>query len=230
MSIQMNEHSKRREIENERQMRETSDPIQQQLIAARRNQILDAATQIFAEKGFHRATVRAVAQAAGVADGTIYTYFASKDELLIGILDRLNQTDERPEHFAQVGHDGDFRAFFTEYLRERLALVFASLPVLQALLPEVMTNGALRQRYFEQILQPTFALGEHFFHERMAAGELRSLDVAVTVRVVAGMVFGVAMLRLLGDNTGGAEQTDELAGVLATLLLEGLLPEGKGND
>lgn len=210
-------------------MAQTTDPIQQQLIAARRNQILDAATQVFAEKGFHRATVRAVAQAAGVADGTIYTYFASKDELLIGILDRLNQTEERPEHFAQAGHDGDFRAFFEDYLRERLRLVFASLPVLQALLPEVMTNPALRQRYFEQILQPTFAVGEHFFHQRMAAGELRPLDVAVTVRALAGMVFGVAMLRLLGD-TGGEEQTNELAGVMAALLLDGLLPEGEGDD
>jgi AcrR family transcriptional regulator len=210
-------------------MAQTTDPIQQQLIAARRNQILDAATQVFAEKGFHRATVRAVAQAAGVADGTIYTYFASKDELLIGILDRLNQTEERPEHFAQVGHDGDFRAFFEDYLRERLRLVFASLPVLQALLPEVMTNTALRQRYFEQILQPTFAVGEHFFRQRMATGELRPLDVPITVRALAGMVLGVAMLRLLGDNDSTAD-VEELAAVMAALLLDGLIPAGGGDD
>lgn len=210
-------------------MAQTTDPIQQQLIAARRNQILDAATQVFAQKGFHRATIRAVAQEAGVADGTIYTYFASKDELLIGILDRLNQTEARPEHFDQMRHDGDFRTVFTEYLRVRLALIFESLPVLQALLPEVMTNAALRQRYFEQILRPTFVIGERFFSERMAAGELRPLNVAVTVRALAGMVFGVAMMRLLGDIDRN-EPVEELAGVMAALLLDGLLPEGEGND
>ncbi len=48
---------------------DTNDPIQQQLIAARRKQILDAAVRVFADKGFHRATIRDIAQAAGIADG-----------------------------------------------------------------------------------------------------------------------------------------------------------------
>ncbi|MCB0032608.1 MAG: helix-turn-helix transcriptional regulator, partial [Anaerolineales bacterium] len=69
---------------------ETIDPIQQQLIDARRNQILEAATAVFAERGFHKATIRAIAQHAGIADGTIYNYFKNKTDLLIGILDRLN--------------------------------------------------------------------------------------------------------------------------------------------
>jgi AcrR family transcriptional regulator len=45
-------------------MTDPNDAIQQQLITARRNQILDAATKVFAEKGFHRATIRDVAQQA----------------------------------------------------------------------------------------------------------------------------------------------------------------------
>jgi AcrR family transcriptional regulator len=54
-----------------------ADPIQAiqaQLVAARRTQILDAATQVFASKGFNRATIRDVAQAAGVADSTTYNW------------------------------------------------------------------------------------------------------------------------------------------------------------
>src|SRR5262245_61042913 len=100
-------------------MEQTADPIQQQLIEARRNQILDAATQVFAQKGFHRATIRDVAKTAGVADGTIYTYFANKSALLLGILDRLNQTTARREHFA-AAETLDLRTFFTVYLRQRM--------------------------------------------------------------------------------------------------------------
>ncbi len=40
-------------------MTRTPDPIQELVTAARRKQILDAATQVFAEKGFHRATIKA---------------------------------------------------------------------------------------------------------------------------------------------------------------------------
>src|SRR5690348_1956451 len=75
------------------------DPIQEQLAVVRRNQILDAATQVFSEKGFHGATIREVAQAAGIADGTIYNYFANKHALLLSILDRLNETPERQGQF-----------------------------------------------------------------------------------------------------------------------------------
>ncbi|MFL7790868.1 MAG: helix-turn-helix domain-containing protein, partial [Anaerolineae bacterium] len=51
------------------------DPIRQQLIEARRNQILDAAAAVFAEKGFHRTTTKEIASRAGIAEGTIYNYF-----------------------------------------------------------------------------------------------------------------------------------------------------------
>jgi len=66
----------------------------------RREQIIDAAVEVFAEKGFYNAKVTDVAHTAGVADGTIYLYFKNKDDLLISlfeskmekILDRFNAT------------------------------------------------------------------------------------------------------------------------------------------
>jgi AcrR family transcriptional regulator len=67
-------------------MPDTQDPIQELIIAARRKQILDAATQVFAGKRFHRATIKDIARVAGIADGTFYIYFASKTEVLLGIL------------------------------------------------------------------------------------------------------------------------------------------------
>ncbi|MFN0121965.1 MAG: TetR/AcrR family transcriptional regulator [Blastocatellia bacterium] len=49
--------------------------------------ILRAATQVFARSGFFNSKVADVARAAGVADGTVYLYFKSKDELLSSIFD-----------------------------------------------------------------------------------------------------------------------------------------------
>ena len=49
--------------------------------------ILDAAIRVFAEKGFHAARISDVADAAGVADGTIYLYFKNKDDLLLTIFE-----------------------------------------------------------------------------------------------------------------------------------------------
>lgn len=54
----------------------------------KREAILRAATDIFAERGFFNAQVADVARAAGVAAGTVYLYFRSKDDLLVSIFER----------------------------------------------------------------------------------------------------------------------------------------------
>jgi AcrR family transcriptional regulator len=92
----------------------THDPIQELLITARRNQILDAATQVFAEKGFHRATIKDIARVAGIADGTVYNYFENKTALMLGIFDRLNESDQRDEDFSKFT-EVDFRSFMKAY-------------------------------------------------------------------------------------------------------------------
>lgn len=51
--------------------------------------ILDAATKLFATAGFHATSTRKIAAAAGVSEGTVFHYFGSKNELMLGILDRF---------------------------------------------------------------------------------------------------------------------------------------------
>ena len=53
---------------------------------AKRKLILDSAILIFAEKGYHYATIEAIAQEAGIAKGSIHAYFENKLDLLLSIL------------------------------------------------------------------------------------------------------------------------------------------------
>ncbi|MCX7894627.1 MAG: TetR family transcriptional regulator [Thermoanaerobaculum sp.] len=57
----------------------------------KRTRILEAAVRVFGERGYFGARMRDVAQAAGVADGTLYLYFASKEDLLTAILEEYAQ-------------------------------------------------------------------------------------------------------------------------------------------
>src|SRR6266700_407811 len=195
-------------------MTKTPDPIQELVTAARRKQILDAATQVFAEKGFHRATIKDIARVAGIADGTIYTYFPSKTEVLLGILHRLNESAEREQHL---------RSFFTAYLRKRMALLWPNAEVFQAVLPEMLVNEQLRELYYQQVLVPTFTVAEHSFQAQHGAGQVRSLDVSLTVRAIAGLLLGLLTLQLLGDEVI-AQRWEELPEVLTSLLFDGLQP------
>jgi TetR/AcrR family fatty acid metabolism transcriptional regulator len=202
-------------------MPETHDPVQELLIAARRNQILDAATRVFAEKGFHRATIKDIARVAGIADGTIYTYFASKTDVLLGILNRLNESAER-EQQLNPEHGQEVRSFFTVYLRQRMALFWPNIEVFQAVLPEMLANAELRDLYYQQVIAPTFALAERYFQALSAAEQIRAMDAPLTARSIAATIFGLLTLQLLGDEVI-AHRWEELPDVLATLLLDGLL-------
>lgn len=55
---------------------------------ARRERILDAAEICFARAGFHRCTMQDICREAGISPGALYVYFASKEELIAGIVDR----------------------------------------------------------------------------------------------------------------------------------------------
>src|SRR5436190_3922575 len=59
-----------------------------QLRIHKRDAILRAATELFAARGFFNAQVADVARAAGIAAGTVYLYFKSKDDLLVSIFER----------------------------------------------------------------------------------------------------------------------------------------------
>ena len=68
----------------------------------RRREILEAATELFRERGFETTTVQAVAAAAGMAAGTVYLYFPSKEAILTalqedfeaGLIDRFAENSE----------------------------------------------------------------------------------------------------------------------------------------
>jgi TetR/AcrR family fatty acid metabolism transcriptional regulator len=106
--------------------------------ADKREAILRAATEVFARHGYFQAQVADVARAAGVAAGTVYLYFRSKDDLLVSIFERTMKeaiadgraalsgvTDPRARlehvarlHLDRLGRDRDLAVVFQVELRQ----------------------------------------------------------------------------------------------------------------
>ena len=63
--------------------------------AKRREQLLDTAVQLFAERGYSKTTTALLAKAAGVTEPIIYRHFNSKRELFIALIDRTGETTIR---------------------------------------------------------------------------------------------------------------------------------------
>ncbi len=199
------------------------------VVRARREQIVEAATRVFAEKGFRRATTREVAREAGVSEGTIYNYFEAKDDILMAILHRLNETERRAEDFEE-GTASDFQGFLEQYLRRRMSLIWENREVFRVVLSEMLVNAELREPYLRRVIKPTMRIAEESFRSRMEQGEVRQTDAPLAMRSVAGAVLGLLVLGLLGDEEVGS-RPDEVPAVLAGLLAHGLdATEGDGNE
>jgi AcrR family transcriptional regulator len=196
------------------------DPIRQQLVEARCNQILDAAAQVFAEKGFHRATTREIAGAAGISEGTIYNYFDNKESLLIGIMVRLAQLESLNDELMGA-LQGDAREFFVAIFSQRSGRMQQAQETIKAVLPEVMVNPELRERFYQQFVLRIATVLEGYVQTRVDLGHIRPVDVALTTRVIQSVFIGLLILRILGDETLLSEWGD-VPDLLATMIFDGL--------
>jgi AcrR family transcriptional regulator len=202
-------------------MKDTHDPIQELLITARRNQILDAATKVFAEKGFHRAKIKDISEVAGIADGTVYNYFKNKEALMLGIFDRLNESDQRDQDFSK-STEVDFRSFMKAYLRHRLTILKAdNFETFRVVVSEIMVNKELRELYYHKILEPTFTMAEKYFQQWAAQHVIEPFDISLAMRAISGMVLGLIMEDIIGDKTLESKW-DELPDFLTNMILDGL--------
>src|SRR5262245_23084034 len=104
----------------------------------KRDAILRAAIDVFASRGYFNAQVADVARAAGVAAGTVYLYFRSKDDLLVSVFERsmrealeegrqaIAGVDDPPErlrrfarvHLGRLGRDRNLAIVFQVELRQ----------------------------------------------------------------------------------------------------------------
>jgi TetR/AcrR family fatty acid metabolism transcriptional regulator len=188
----------------------------------KRERILDAAVRVLARKGFHATRVSEVAKAAGVADGTIYLYFDSKDELLVSLfenrVERLLRYLERELPGAKTA---------SERLRRVIELQLGLLES-ERDLAEVLTV-ILRQstKLMKEQAAPKFNayldVIARVVAEGQRTGELRD-DVSphLVARAMFGALDGIAMTWALGKaDRGGLLRA---SGQLAEIMLRGLAP------
>ncbi len=72
---------------------------------ARRQQILDAAVRCFSRDGFHTTTTANIVRESGVSQGTLYLYFANKDDIVVALADDRHQAEAFLNALAQREQD-----------------------------------------------------------------------------------------------------------------------------
>lgn len=203
-----------------------SIPVQdfkEQVAELRRTQILTGAAQIFAEKGFHKATTREIAKAAGVSEGTIYNYFNSKRDLLIAMIElwagqSLKRVIDQPA--------ADPRQFLRLILKDRYQLLQERGYLLVPIIAEIFADVDLRKEVYQRIVKPITAQVEQYLQVHIDAGHLRQIDPLIITRALMGaMILNSALKFTNLDPRYEAISADLLIEQLISLFLDGLFLE-----
>lgn len=197
------------------------------MVEDRREQIIDAALLIFAEKGFARATNRDIAQQAGITTGLIYYYFKSKEELLRAALEErspLQMTAQMgPEMLEQPPE-----VFLPQVLMRVLGIAesehFVSL--IRVVLPEVLHGSSEVAPIMLSVFQRVLAFLSHYLEVQVNLGNVRTnLDPQMTAQLLVNHLMGMVMRRqLLGDPGMLQFSHEELTQAILETFCQGILP------
>jgi AcrR family transcriptional regulator len=160
---------------------------------ARPMELLDAALELFVEKGFAAARADEVAQCAGVSKGTLYLYYPSKEELFKAVIVR-NLTSRIADTAQQVqAWQGEMAPLLESLLVQWWQETYASPAsgVFKILISEVRNFPEIAEYYVQQVIEPGSALIGGIIARGVASGEFRAVDVESAVH---SLVLPMVML------------------------------------
>jgi AcrR family transcriptional regulator len=181
---------------------------------ATQQRILDAATEVFATRGFSAATMADVVAGSGASIGSIYHHFGGKNELFLAIFKQMaNAVDRRIEAaMEQAGEDADPRRIFEIHVRAYLDAMWEN-----RRLARVLTSG------------DTPAGFEVVRRDRMQAAFRSWMAVLELDKSLRGQVLGRVLVATMAESSlmvAGCENPDEVPAITdATIELIGRLTE-----
>ena len=189
----------------------------------KRVRILAAAVKVFAGHGFFNATIAQIAREAGVADGTIYLYFKSKDELLFTLFDE-KMSELLEEMKRALAEEPDAPSKLTRLIHLHFALVEKSPELAYVLIVELRQSAQLLKQMEKARLTAYLELMAEIVRAGQSQGELvATVSPGTFKRALFGALDEAALAWLLSGRKGSLKKT---ATEVAALFVRGLLPAG----
>lgn len=188
----------------------STEPRWRRLPEERPRQILDAALEVFAERGLASARLDDIAKRAGLSKGTIYLYFPNKEELFREVIRHtvVSEIERGERDFADSSRSATealtlFMRGYWEFLRSP---VFG--PIYRLVTAELHNFPDLAEFYADEVIARGLRLITRLLERGIASGEFRQLDANVAARMLAAPLMMHAFwctrrdcFRLVGDRT-----------------------------
>ena len=186
----------------------------------RKQQILNAAEEVFTQKGFDEARMEDIAEGTGLSKGTLYLYFKSKDDLIIAILDRifLREFEQMERLKDQNLSAGEAVWKFTDLAVRDVRTMLRLMPIAYEFLALAFRNKLVQRtlkQYFNRYLDVLIPIIE----AGVRTGEFKPVN-PVEVALAAGAIMEGTILLWVYDRTRVDPEKHIRSGI--GLLLEGI--------
>jgi AcrR family transcriptional regulator len=169
--------------------------------------ILESATNIFAQKGFHKTSTSEIAKAAKVAEGTIFRYFKTKKDILRNIMIQLINTLSRKfvfesiENIIENSEDKELKVILKEIILDRYKLANKIYPMARVVFAESLFHEELRVAIYENIIKRVIEVYAVFHRKMQEKGKIRQeVDSDIAIRsIIANIVIFIAQRKLYRD-------------------------------
>jgi TetR/AcrR family transcriptional regulator len=203
-------------------------PVRQRRKQARPMELLDAALDLFVERGFAATRSEDVAARAGVSKGTLYLYYPSKEELLKAVIRHnvVNQITEGSEIIRQfTGNSAELLAMVLLLWWERIGETRAS-GIIKLMTSEVRNFPEVAQFYVDEVVTPSNQMLAQVIQRGVDRGEFRAVNVPEVVHALVGpLIFLVLNKHSLGAcSISFLLQPREVITALIDMVLNGLVP------
>lgn len=178
---------------------------------ARPGELLDAALDLFVEKGFSATRVEEVAARAGVSKGTLFLYFQSKEDLFKAVV-RENIANKFPawqEEFVTFeGTSSDMLRYALVSWWERIGKTRAS-GITKLVMSEAQNFPEIAAFYQDEVIKPGNAMIHSILERGVQSGEFRDMDLEQAVHIiVAPMIFLMMWKHSMGACAASAKIVD----------------------
>lgn len=185
-------------------------------------QILEAALKVFAEKGFSASRTSEVAKEAGVSEGTVFNYFKTKKDLLLGMLFPLFIRFIRPLLLSEVERifksrsERNIEDVLQDLMKERIQIIQSNLPLIKTMAIEAAFHPELIDPIREKAAPVVLKVGTKFFQDEIQKGTFREdVEAHTALRAFMSLIGGyVLMKNVLPDTFAWSDEETEIKKML----------------
>jgi AcrR family transcriptional regulator len=190
-----------------------------------RDRILAAALKLFARRGYDGTTTKDLAEAAGVAEGTLFRHFETKKSILVQVATD-GWIEILTDLLTELSEMGSYKAV-AQVMKRRMMHLQKNADLLRVCFMEVQFHEDLRDRIQTDVIEKMTDVAEVFFQTAMDQGIYRKMDARLVARVFLGMfaISGFSQTTLTDPNATVVELKDMAEGI-SEIFLNGVLEKG----